>query len=235
MNSFLTPAPALLDAVAFPPPERPAALIARFHDLPPGGRMVLQLDQDPRALLGLLQSENPGRFEWSPLEEGPACWRVEIVRRDVPPGAQRQVTEALSWDHDRLDALGTHAFELRGAGDFAAAANLWREFQHGLRRHIGFEEILLFPRFEEKTGIPPTMGPTAVMREEHTRIKALLGAITQCMGDPDLPVDGLRSALLEVLGEHNAKEEQMLYPAIEQFLNDAENDALVREIQAFSA
>ncbi len=233
MNIATPTPPPLLDAVAFAPPERPAALAARFNELPPGGRLVLQLNQDPRPLLAMLQNEQPGCFEWSPLEEGPERWRIEIARRDAPADTRRRVSEALEWDHDRLDALAQESLRLRGAGDCAAALARWREFALGLNRHIGFEEMLLFPRFEEKARMPPGQGPTAVMRDEHRRIQALLAAITQRMGDAGLPVEGLWQELLAVLGEHNQKEEMILYPATEQFLTEAENDALVRDIQGF--
>ena len=48
----------------------------------------------------------------------------------------------------------------------------FEKFKFGLHRHIAWEEEILFPLFEEKTGMTDG-GPTFVMREEHRQIKAL--------------------------------------------------------------
>jgi len=141
------------------------------------------------------------------------------------------VTETLAWDHDRLDELEKQAFHLLAGGDRAAAQAAWSEFTVGLRRHIRFEEELLFPAFEERLGVSRAAGPTAVMCAEHREIERIIGAIGQALagGEPPLP---LRSTLHRVLGEHNLKEERMLYPATDKALDPEERDALVARIQA---
>jgi hemerythrin-like domain-containing protein len=167
-----------------------------------------------------------------PLQEGPAEWRTEIARRDAGVGALRDVTEALGWDHDRLEELEARAFEARGNGDFAAARARFGEFAHGLERHIRFEEQILFPAFEERSGIQPEAGPTAVMRAEHREIENLLQAIVAAIGDPASRADGLRQDLPAVLALHNMKEEQVVYPDTDGMLAASERDALVARIQA---
>ena len=46
------------------------------------------------------------------------------------------------------------------------------EFTCGLSRHINVEEGVLFPTFEQMTGM--TTGPTTVMRSEHVEIRRLM-------------------------------------------------------------
>ena len=72
-------------------------------------------------------------------------------------------------DHDRLDDLFTKHQQLKRT-DFAKAKEYFKEFKFGLQRHIVWEEDILFPLFEEKTGMRGG-GPTAVMRMEHRIIK----------------------------------------------------------------
>ena len=98
-------------------------------------------------------------------------------------------------DHDRLDAL------FRAATPEALA-----EFRAGLLRHIAWEEDVLFPLFDSQLSAR-SPGPTAAMRAEHREIKDLLA---QLGTDP-----AAATQLRAVLGAHNEKEEQMLYPAID--------------------
>ena len=214
--------------------ERTAAVLQSFDGLRPGETLVFVADSKPEAVLERLQRERKGVFEWTPLEEGPTQWRVELLRRGGRVGALREITEALSWDHDRLDALEAAAFEARALGDHQLARRSYRAFAHGLSRHIRFEEELLFPVFEVRTGLSSTMGPTAVMRAEHDEIKKRLEAIAAEIGlvHPTADLESRRRAFHEVMRAHNAKEEQVLYPAVDRCLSADESDALVARIQA---
>jgi iron-sulfur cluster repair protein YtfE (RIC family) len=132
------------------------------------------------------------------------------------------IQSAFAVDHDRLDALFADFARLRRS-DFARAREVFMEFKFGLQRHIVWEENVLFPLFEQKTGIHRG-GPTEVMRIEHRRIGGCLEAIHRKVKahDPDC---GEEEALLEVLTAHNEKEEAILYPALDHLLSDAEKAA----------
>jgi len=105
--------------------------------------------------------------------------------------------------------------------DFARAKECFKEFKFGLQRHIVWEEQILFPLFERKTGMTQG-GPTAVMRTEHRLIGDRLEAIHQKVRAQDPDCDREEEALLEVLSSHNQKEENVLYPALDRFLSAAE-------------
>src|SRR5262249_9219512 len=83
--------------------------------------------------------------------------------RERPAGDPREISDAIEWDHDRLDRLESTAFDAWGAGDAIAAETAFRMFAHGLRRHIAVEEALLFPEFERRTGLAPKDGPTGTL------------------------------------------------------------------------
>jgi len=202
--------------------------LSAFDALEPGGRVEVVARASLRPLLERLQAERSGQFEWSPLADGPELFRVELARRTA--SGERSVSEALGYDHDRLEELEARAFEARAAGRFAEAAATYAAFALGLRRHIGFEEDLLFPEYERRSGIA---GPTAVMRVEHREIESLLDAIEAVIGDPKANADALRADLHEVLTGHNVKEERILYPGADRLMGRDERDELVRRIQAY--
>ena len=117
-------------------------------------------------------------------------------------------------DHDRLDALFASYQSLKRT-DFDKAKETFKEFKVGLQRHIVWEEDLLFPLWEEKTGMSDG-GPTFVMRNEHRQIGVQLEAIHQKVIEQNPESDHEERALLKLLGSHNLKEERVLYPSIDQ-------------------
>lgn len=130
------------------------------------------------------------------------------------------ITTYFEADHDRLDGLFKKFQELKRK-DFATAKPFFRDFKIGLQRHIVWEEDILFPLFERKTGIG-LGGPTDVMRMEHRQIKKHLEDIHDKVREKNPGSDSDEQLLLEVLAQHNLKEEKILYPAIDQNLTDAE-------------
>ncbi len=222
-----------LDLRSIPAGERPNNALTAFDRLAPGDTLVATVGDAGDDLLRHLQAERRGLFEWSHLRPGPPAWTIAITRRGATPGSARGVNEALSWDHDRLEALEAAAFQKRAEDDLRSARDHYAAFAAGLRRHIAFEEEILFPAFEETTGMPPTAGPTAVMREEHREIEALLQKIEAGIAEKDAPVDALRRSLHAVLGDHNLKEEQVLYPTTDELLGPEKADQLVERIQRF--
>jgi uncharacterized protein (DUF2249 family) len=213
--------------------DRKAHVLAAFDGLATGESLVVVNDHKPKGLLLHLQQQRPGQFEWSPLEQGPEIFRIEVTKREAAAATLRGVNEALSWDHDRLDALEAEAFAARRAGEHERAVAAYHLFALGLRRHIAFEEALLFPEFEARTGFGTDQGPTAVMRAEHRQIESLVGEIELAIDDPTASTEGLRQRLHDILGGHNFKEEQVVYPGTDRRLEAEEADALVRRIQAF--
>jgi uncharacterized protein (DUF2249 family)/hemerythrin-like domain-containing protein len=223
----------LLDLRGMLSGERETRVIASLDGLAPAEGLILVSGDVAGDLLRALQRKRRGLFEWSVLAAGPPVWRIELVRRAGALGEPRGVNEALSWDHDRLDAVEEEAFRLRESGDFVSAGERYAAFAAGLRRHIGFEEQVLFPAFENASGMTPTAGPTAVMRAEHREIESLLVAIEEGITDPAFPVETFRQQFRGVLGDHNLKEEEVLYPMSDNFLGVEGSDRLVEEIQRF--
>lgn len=139
------------------------------------------------------------------------------------------IFEFMSVDHDRLDDLFEGFKKLRG-DDIAAAGKLFLEFKTRLLQHIAWEEDILFPIFEQKTGMQDT-GPTAVMRTEHGHIKEFLEEIGDKVLAGELEgVDEAETGILEVLGAHNQKEENILYPMIDNLTSQQEKEEVIEKL-----
>src|SRR5215467_13146631 len=126
-------------------------------------------------------------------------------------------------DHDRLDAL-FQSFQALKRHDMEKAMEAFKEFRGGLERHIVWEEDLLFPLWEEKTGMSDG-GPTFVMRAEHRRIGQHLEAIHDKVAEQNLESDHEEQVLLDLLSSHNMKEERVLYRSIDEVTTQEERDA----------
>jgi|SRR3989338_582496 len=143
--------------------------------------------------------------------------------------ADISITSYYEKDHDRLDGL-FKAYQTLKRTDFDKAKPNFRDFKFGLQRHIIWEEEILFPLFEEKTGMR-NGGPTEVMRMEHREIGAILEAIHEKVKARDPESDSDEQKLLTVLGNHNMKEENILYPAIDRSINDNERKAVFKKME----
>lgn len=221
----------ILDVRALAPKDRHAGIFGAFKDLAPGDYFVLVNDHEPKPLLYQFQAEYGGEFEWWPLERGPEVWRVVIAKRKTRDDA-RTVTDYLQTDHRRLDAIFERFSIAVKDSRWEDALRDFREFSLGLKRHIGVEEEILFPVFEEKTGMKDA-GPTFVMKMEHQDIKTLLDSILKDTDDKNsASVAKGMSALTNTLGDHNMKEEQILYPESDHFMSDAERSDVIKRAQA---
>ena len=143
------------------------------------------------------------------------------------------VTEYLTRDHRRLDAIVSEVEGLASAGAFGDAETRFAEFTRGLGRHIDAEEEILFPAFEQVTGIVGG-GPTFVMRKEHVEIRRLMNQVAGALAAADAGATqaSLRE-LTDVLANHNMKEERILYPMTDRAVGDDQvRHDLVTRLQA---
>jgi len=140
------------------------------------------------------------------------------------------IAEFMGQDHDRLDEIFKN-FQGTKTTDADNAKKLFKEFFTGLQRHIVWEEDLLFPLFESRSGMAPGQGPTAVMRTEHRHIKECLEQIHEAVAAGDPASADAEHELLEVLTAHNVKEEKVLYPWIDNAINEEEREGLLTQMQ----
>ncbi len=146
--------------------------------------------------------------------------------------SQKGVLEFYGHDHDELDNF-LKEFQSLKHKDFAQAKAFFRKFKFGLQRHIIWEEEILFPVFEEKTGMKD-IGPTAMMRHEHVLIKEALEALHSKVSQNNPDSDAEEKILIDILSSHNYKEENILYPAIDQMMTAEEKQILFQQMEGIT-
>lgn len=140
------------------------------------------------------------------------------------------INQFFSADHDRLDCIYLSFKQLFTENRLQSQA-LFSAFTQGLNLHIAWEEKVLFPFFEQNTGM--SCGPTRVMREEHIIIKQLLDKIASAIHLSDKLPEQELAALEQVLLQHNQKEESILYPMIDRLSDDENNAKLFLEMTQY--
>ena len=140
----------------------------------------------------------------------------------------RSISTMFDEDHDRLDAL-FKSFQTLKRQDFTQAKQAFLDFEIGLRRHVAWEEDVLFPLWERKTGMT-TGGPTFVMRQEHREIGEYLEMIHRKVQAQDRASDAEERALADLLERHNMTEEQVLYPAMDRATSEAERETAFKNM-----
>ncbi len=138
------------------------------------------------------------------------------------------ISDYFKEDHDRLDDLFEKFREIRErtpdkAGEF------FKSFRIGLEQHIQWEEQILFPVFEQKTGMAG-QGPTVVMRIEHQEIRRLLSEIDFEIRSQKEETKRYAQALFDILKEHNMKEEEILYPMIDEVISNMERREILEKV-----
>lgn len=114
------------------------------------------------------------------------------------------------------------------AGDWDAAGAKLRGFRHALEQHLAMEEDVLFPAFEEHTGMAGA-GPTVVMRAEHAQMRALLDQLAEAVGSRDAEgYLGVADTLLVLMQQHNLKEEAMMYPMLDAKVGPRADELIAR-------
>jgi regulator of cell morphogenesis and NO signaling len=131
-------------------------------------------------------------------------------------------------DHDRLEILFRDYMKFKNL-HFAKAREDFVAFKHGLERHIAWEKEILFPIFQAKTGI--VEGPIAVLEDEHRQILRILERINLKMQRNDASSSRLEHDLVVILGHHNVKEENVLYPVLDHLLSAEEKADLFMKMQ----
>jgi len=127
------------------------------------------------------------------------------------------IRDFMAHDHLLCDGAFERAGQVASAGNWGEAATAFSQFRSRTSQHFDAEEAVLFPAFEEATGM--RMGPTQVMRSEHVQMRQLLEALSAALAERDSEdYAGYAETLLIMLQQHNLKEENMLYPLCDQHL-----------------
>jgi len=141
-------------------------------------------------------------------------------------------------DHREIDKLVVALVEDMKAATANPDSNVGslvsqlEEIDRRLERHIDWEEDILFPAVEE---VEPHLrdGPGHVMRVEHNEIRDLKESSLSHLRDGAvaLALRDLEGAI-DILEDHNQKEELIYYPTADQFLDGDAARQLLEQVRA---
>ncbi|MGB5966214.1 MAG: hemerythrin domain-containing protein [Sulfurimonadaceae bacterium] len=139
------------------------------------------------------------------------------------------IKEYMTKDHRHCDDTFAAMEQKANSEGLAAAKELYSQMAEEIEHHFQMEERVIFPAFEEKTGM--TQGPTQMMRMEHTQMRSLIEEIGEAIAsDNKERFFGLTETMMIMVQQHNMKEEQMLYTMVQQHLSaDAEQIIMMME------
>ncbi len=131
-------------------------------------------------------------------------------------GTGPSVSGLLGHDHRSLDEVFEN-FQKTPPAERERRVQLLSSFARGLRLHIDIEERDLFPTMTEAD--PTQKGLVDLLLEDHRRIESALRLLETQVGGPGGPTDRLEFELTNVLWEHNAREENVVYPLLDAHLD----------------
>jgi len=139
------------------------------------------------------------------------------------------IKDFMSQDHKDCDEFFAQ-MEEAVANKSNDALSKFELFFDSLTNHFKMEEMVLFPMFEQKTGM--ANGPTQVMVMEHEQMRELLSKMETAVETNDNDkFFGLSETLMILMQQHNMKEEQMLYTMAQQHLGD-DADHIISRMRA---
>lgn len=139
------------------------------------------------------------------------------------------IAEFMTADHKACDNEFATAETATLTDDWNEAETAFKAFNDDMAHHFRIEEEVLFPALASAGG---PSGPVQVMLMEHVQIRDLLAQMAAAMAQKDAQeYSGLSETLLMVMQQHNHKEENILYPIMDQILA-REREALLGRMQA---
>ena len=120
------------------------------------------------------------------------------------------ISSFLTSDHRACDEEFANLENAIASQDWEESQMQLEKFSSDLVHHFDMEEKVMFPAFEENTGM--TQGPTMVMRMEHSQMRGILEDLKADIEKKDKNhFFGVSESLMMLMQQHNMKEEQMLY------------------------
>ena len=127
------------------------------------------------------------------------------------------ISSFLTNDHRACDNEFANLENTIASENWEESKTQFDKFSADLLHHFDMEEKVMFPVFEEVTGM--TQGPTMVMRMEHSQMRNILDDLKADIDKRDKNhFFGVSESLMMLMQQHNMKEEQMLYAMADMHL-----------------
>ena len=140
-----------------------------------------------------------------------------------------EIRDFMTQDHQRLDQA-LKDFAGISTNDPTLKMELFHRVRAVLERHMAWEEEILFPCIERRSGMHMP-GPSALVQFQHQRIKALLEKLSVQIVNKEKEVDESQEALIALLTLHAEEEEKVLYPWIELCLCEEDRKEALKKMK----
>ncbi len=139
------------------------------------------------------------------------------------------ISSFLTADHRACDEEFAEMENAVASDNWTNAQKRFDKFASDLEHHFSMEEKIMFPAFEDRTGM--VGGPTAMMRMEHDQMRNVVSQMSGDLASKNKDhFFGLSESLMMLMQQHNMKEEQMLYAMADSHLGD-DVSLVVQEMQ----
>jgi len=206
----------LLDVTGLSKEDQVEKIDTEVNGLQEGEQLEVTSNGDFNEIVGGVVNKLWGKVEWYPILKEAGNWSGRFTKNASAP---TNVLGAMESHHKYCDTLYVKGENEISSGAEETGKMYLRAFLYNMELHFQREETILFPAFEERTGM--TQGPTQVMRSEHEQIRGVLNEMKKSYEAADYQkIFDRAETLLILVQQHNSKEENMLYPMCDQHLPD---------------
>ena len=133
-------------------------------------------------------------------------------------------------DHRACDESFANVENAVHEENWTESRKLFESFSSDLLYHFDMEEKVMFPVFESRSG-SAHCNPTPVMIMEHEQMRKLLKDMSSDIDAKNKEhFFGVSETLMMTMQQHNMKEEQMMYPMVDEAM-DSEGEMLLNEMK----
>ncbi len=206
-----------------------AELESAFKNMGSQEQLLVKGSGDFETTMKAFQDKNWGQYDWLPIIVGSDGWSGYLVAKGSGFSMIVQIMES---HHKHCDTLYVTAENNLNDGNEEEGKKLLAAFLWNMEMHFRREEEIIFPAFEQKTGMSGG-GPTQVMRTEHQQIRSVLAEMKKSLDSGDYQeIFNQAETMLILIQQHNSKEENILYPMSDQHLGN-DLDQIARKVQLF--
>lgn len=139
------------------------------------------------------------------------------------------INDAFAHDHRRLELALESSVAHVHTGHWDTVADRFAVFRRGIELHIAIEEELLFPAVEDGAETPLT----AILRKGHRDLGVFFDELADALEARDVDeYCRVASSMGGLLERHDKKEEEELYPAVQERLGASAVAAVVARLPA---
>lgn len=144
------------------------------------------------------------------------------------------IANYMSGDHRHCDAIFAAAESAVDEQNWELAKQQTGAFLKAMEEHFSIEESVLFPAFEQATGMAG--GPTQVMRYEHQQMRSLFAEMEMALAETDEDEFlSVTETLLIMMQQHNMKEEGIIYAMSDTLLGPEDVSSVLSQIHNIAA